>query len=197
MPPCCCFARSRAKVDGSALDRVNYPPVTSELDAISSLRNTSCLRRAAPSARRCWLGLFSHGGGRGCGNASDHGRGPCRGRGHGRSRRGGDHNRGHCAHRRTQVQLSRPTLEQTSGDASEAECRTDRHGGRSHGRHGGRSRDRSRGPAQKSEEDELWREASSPEARVSSPEVWGVRGRSRRRGRSLRRGALAVFVGGK
>ena len=48
MPPCCCFARSRAKVDGSALDRVNYPPVTSELDAISSLRNTSCLRRRPP-----------------------------------------------------------------------------------------------------------------------------------------------------
>ena len=48
MPPCCCFARSRAKVDGSALDRVNYPPVMSELDAISSLRNTSCLRRSEP-----------------------------------------------------------------------------------------------------------------------------------------------------
>ena len=156
MPPCC-FARSRAKVDGSALDGVNYPPVTSELLTQFPLSVTHLVGvAAAPSAHRCWLGLFSHGGGRGCGSGNDHGRGPCRGRGHGRSRRGGDHNRGHCAHRDTQVQLRRPSLEQTSGDASEAGCRTGRHGGRSHGRHGGRSRDRSRGPAQKSEEGELW-----------------------------------------
>ena len=54
--PPCCFARSRAKVDGSALDRVNYPPVMSELDAISSLRNTSCL---SPPPRLAAAGLAS------------------------------------------------------------------------------------------------------------------------------------------
>ena len=207
MPPCC-FARSRAKVDGSALDGVNYPPVTSELLTQFPLSVTHLVGvAAAPSAHRCWLGLFSHGGGRGCesGNESDHGRGPCRGRGHGRSRRGGDHNRGHCAHRDTQVQLRRPSWSRRA----EMRARPDA------------------APVvtavvatvvtavvaaivaavlrKRADEGELWREASSPEARVSSPEAWSVRGRSRRRrrgrsrrrrGRSLQRGALAGFFGG-